>query len=428
MSVPNNAIIRRLGQLAKQWDEFSSAPDLKAGIWSVVKDEFEMIEAFYEVEKTEEGKTKDIILKFSTPYSSHAQYTKSLIQEFNRILVESEEQLESAGLHLLDWKPIKANNYHPGVFVKNLEAFQKFLDIDGNVVAYLSPERNNNIAAWVDWLIKLSMISAEKVKIMLVQSEEHPVFESLFSKESKSFYKLIPNLHMQAAMTELAAQGNPSDPGTQFRQLYVAMMQAAGEGDLKATKSLANRALILTRRHVMIFMEATVHLVLGGVYLTNKKAKEALSSYDTAIKVLENEKTDPKLAKQQMVMAYLSKGMALFVNKAYDLASSVYEKAALLAKQVENNFLAMDAWRMAGVCHAKASHSKDAKDCYGRAVKVGMQLEENDRRQTTMPSAAMELFLLETPKGRIELNELMNSAIGKDWQELADINRHLKKE
>jgi len=427
MSVPHNAISRRLVQLAKKWDKFSSVPEVKTGVWSLGRDEFDMIEAFYEVEKTEEGKSKDIIVKFAAAYSSHAQYTKLLLQEFNTIFKESEEQILEAGLDIQDWKPVKANNFHPGLLLKTLEAFQQFLDIDGNVVAYLSPAQNNNIAAWIDWLLKLSSVPAEKVKIMLVQSEEHPVFENLFATEAASFQKLIPDLNMAAALTELASKGNPSDPGTQFRQLYVAMMQAAGEADLKGTKSLANRALVVARKHAMILMEATVHLVLGGVYLTHKKTKEALMAYDSAIKVLESEKTDRKLAKQQMVMAHLSKGMALYINKAYEMGASVYGEAALLAKEVENNFLAMDAWRMAGVCHAKASHSKDAKDCFARAVKVGMQLEEKDRRQTTMPAAAMELFLLESPNGRIELNERMKSAIGKDWQELADINQHVKK-
>ena len=236
MSVPNNAIIRRLSQLAKKWDKFAAQPELKVGVWSVAKDEFEMIEAFYEVEKTEEGKTKDIILKFSSPYTSHAQYTKELLQELDKVIKESEEELKGAGLDIQDWVPVKANNFHPGLLLKNLEAFQQFLDIDGNVVAYLSPERNNNIAAWVDWLNKLSIIGAEQVKIMLVQSDDHPVFDGLLKNQPKIFNKLIPDLNMDAAMTELAAQGNPSDPGTQFRQLYVAMMQAAGKSDLKGNK------------------------------------------------------------------------------------------------------------------------------------------------------------------------------------------------
>lgn len=427
MSVPNNAIIRRLAQLAKKWDKFAAQPELKVGVWSVAKDELDMIEAFYEVEKTEEGKTKDIILKFSSPYTSHAQYTKTLLQELDKVIKESEEDLENAGLNIQDWTPVKANNFHPGLFLKNLEAFQQFLDIDGNVVAYLSPERNNNIAAWVDWLHKLSLIGAEQVKVMLIQTDDHPVFDGVLKNQPKTFNKLIPDLNMDAAMTELAAQGNPSDPGTQFRQLYVAMMQAAGKSDLKGTKSLANRALILTRRHGMIMMEATVHLVLGGVLLSHKKTKKALVSYDTAIQVLEKEKTDPDTAKQQMVIAYLSKGMALFVNKGYELAAEVYAKAALLAKKVGNDFLAMDAWRMAGTSYAKVGYHKDAKDAYSKAVKVGMQLEAKDRRQTTMPLAAMELFLLESPKGRIALNEQMISAIGKDWQQLGDIKNHVEK-
>ena len=150
-------------------------------------------------------------------------------------------------------------------------------------------------------------------------------------------------------------------------------------------------------------------------------------SYDTAIQVLGKEKTDPDTARQQMAIAYLSKGMALFVNKAYELAAEVYTKAALLAKKVGNDFLAMDAWRMAGTCFAKVSYAKDAKDCYSKAVKVGMQLEAKDRRQTTMPLAAMELFLLESPKGRIALNEQMTAAIGKDWQQLGDIKNHVEK-
>lgn len=425
MSAQNNAITRRLDRLAKQWDSEASASEVKVGVWSVTRDELQMIEAFYEVEKTEEGKTQDLFLKFEAPYINHDQYTKSLLQEFDKMLKDSNEDLVNAGLSPENWVPLKANNFHPGLFAKNLEAFQQFLGVEGNVVAYLSPAQNNNIEAWTDWMEKWSMISFEGVKIMLLQSEEYPVFEKLISFNPKAHRRLIPNLNMASAMTELAAQGNPSDPGTQFRQLYVAMMQAAGESDLKSTKSLANRALVLAKKHGMILMEATVHLVLGGVYLSNKKKKEALISYDTAIEVLKKEKTDPQIAKQQMVIAYLSKGMALFVNKAFELAAQVYEEAAILAKKVDNKFLALDSWRMAGTCHGKASHNQNAKACYGKSIKVGMQLEQKERRQTTMPSAAMELFLLESSSSRIELNELMNTAVGSDWKELSDIKEQM---
>jgi len=413
--------------MTKQWNKFSTNPKTKTAIWSVQKDEFKMMEAFYEVEKRAEGKTSDLFLKFDAPYTNHNDYTKRLIQEFNQLLKVSEKDFKAADIDIANWQNLKSNNFHPGLFAKTLESFNEFIDIDGNIVAYLSPQKNANIPAWTDWIDKLNSVDFFNVKIMLIEMVHYPVFDGLLSNNKTECVRLIPALNMDQAMTELAAQGNPSDPGTKFRQLYVVMMQAAGEGDLKETKALAKQALIHTRRYGMVFMEATVYLILGGVYISHKKKKEAIGHYDQAIALLEQDKTNPKLAKQQIVMAHLSKGMALFINKQYELATSVYEKAALGAKSIDNNFLAMDAWRMTGTCYNKISYSKDAKASFQKAVKVGMQIDEKNRRQTTMPLAAMELFLLETPKGRIKLNEDMKNAIGKDWQELADIKNHLEK-
>ena len=414
----NNAIAERLDRITEYWQEFAEMPDKQICRWLIKQDEYRMIDAFYEVESSEVGKTPDLFLGLETRYSSN--YRADLFEELNQIIQLSREEGDDSEFadfpeKIKKWNPSPEKN-----IFENFEEFGQLMDdIRWLVIVFIAPDDLNN-PSWRSWLENATRNLPPTIRIMFIDSVDSPQFSKFANKNSDRVHTIEPDLDMSSAIVEVAGMGNPKDPAVQFRQLYARLMQAGIEPDIPKAESIAERAIKLTEQNNWFLIGAAVHMALGGMYLNVKKNYRALTRYDFAIALCDKAmgQGDPA-AEKQLVMALLTKAMGLFINKEIEEAAETYFIAGHHAVSCDDFFLVLESNRMSGHCYRKMGDSKKAHKCLTTAVEYGKKLDEATRKGSTLPFAAKELKEISNSEERRKLESEMREVLGKNWENLA---------
>ncbi len=422
---PKNAITLRLDKLLGQWAEFSQLPQARIGRWLVASDEPQMIDVFYETESTENGELPDLFLKFETPFTNVQQYGHDLFTTLRQMIDDDREAMREEGI-TLNFQPLPVDRNLPGtlLFLNNLANLAGSIeDLEGKLVAFLSPDKNDNIKQWKQWLIEaIELGIPANLRIMVVDAESQPVFDELAQQYPEHCITLQPNLDMASAMKQLASVGNPGDPSVQFRQAFLALTQAAGTGNLKEVQQLASKALNIAEKQNWLPMQVTVLATLGGTYLGAQQFDQAFDIYGKGLQVAKQaweagEPSGGKLA----IQAYFSQGATMIAAKKYPDAAAVYEQAVPVAEKIPDYFNLMEAWRMAGYCHEVSKKYEQAWDCNHLALDAGEKLDEETRASSALPYVGQALQRLAKKMGRSKeqaaIFHRMADLVGENWQD-----------
>gem|GEM_PF-3938269 len=302
------------------------------------------------------------------------------------------------------------------------------LDIEGDIILHLEPASGRESKKWVKWVQSAIAIIPERIRLILTQSDENPMYNLMAQRAEGEIMLLRPEADIPQAIAQLSAQGKADEPDTRFRAYYVGMNQAAEKGEIDEMELLGEKAIGVTERYKWPLMAAAVHLLRGGVYVNLKKKKKGDKAYDQAIDILEaavDEKVD--MARDQLVIALFSKGMVKMLQKEYAFASDVYQLAGEHANLTENRYLTMDAWRMCGHCLVKIKENDKAIECHQKAIAAAEGLEQEVLRGSTLPYAAAELITLLEGGEKIEIDDRMKELIGDDWESLLEEGKKKKK-
>ena len=324
----HNAIIQRLDRLAMLWQEFAADPDARICRWLVEVDEYPMMDAFYEFEASEGGNLSDVFLRFDQTFEEGKKYGHQLREAFIAMIEADRELLkEEEGIEIA-WRPGR-----PAIVAHNSLLFNIALsefaeqqeEIEDLIVAYLSPEDITDIGLWINWMSEsLEAGIPANVRWMIVDTTASPVFDVLVQRFPNQVKTISPNLDMDGAMTQLAAVGNPTEPGVQYRIAYVALTQAAGKDKWEDVYQYAAEALQLARQYHWPHLEIAVHMAVGGAELGKQKREQALQTYQRAEETGKQalDKKDDDLYRIMLVQAYFGQGSALIALGNYESAGA----------------------------------------------------------------------------------------------------------
>jgi len=419
-----NAITRRLDRLVEMWEAFREESGALLCRWLVAADEYSMVEAFYEREASEGGLTPDVFLRFDTPFKDMHSYGGALRQAFIGMVEEDRELLQEEGIDLA-WQAGAAPQAQHNSQLLSLEmaafARQNPL-VEDLMVAYLSPGTNEDVYAWVEWLMDAVAAGAPpNVRWMVVDTLAHPIFDQLAELYPQKVKTIRPELDMPAAMRELAAAGNPAEPGVQYRMAFVALTQAVGKQNWTAIEQHAKEALHIARENQWPHLMSSIHITVGNAEMSAGKNEEALMSYRKAEAVSEQAwKAGDAVCGKLLVQALFGQGAVYIAQQQHEQAAKIYAKTGQLAEEIKDLHYAMEAWRMAGYAHEWDKWWDDARQAYEKALAAGMQLDESMRPHTTLPYIGDALIRACLKSGHspraTEVEHLMQQEIGDDWQ------------
>ena len=228
---------------------------------------------------------------------------------------------------------------------------------------------------------------------------------------------------MPGAMMELVRLVPGSGPGFTFRRLFVALTNAAAQGDLQAAGRAARSALAIAEKQGWPHMQVVIYMAHGAAYLGAKKNAEALACYRNAgvagaAAAAQGDPTGPKLVLQSK----LAEGAALVSDEQHAEAAKLYEDAAELAEQQQDHLMTIESWRMAAYCHELNKQIEQSWRCVYAALDAAEHLDAAARSSSTLPFVGQGMLRLvpeQHPEMADAIRARMHQLVGPEWETTA---------
>lgn len=414
-------ITQRLERLQQLYKSFSNDKNSNLCLWLLDTDEILMFEKFFKTETTILASSNDLFLKFQASFKNKKNYGKELVKELS-------EKVKNYNLQYPDkinWSPSKFTSKGPDSYypIANWVKFSKSLkDLEGKLTIYLSPDLNEDLGAFQDWLAEAVEEGIPDVIQLMVFDYKHSPYLSNLANQKR--VRLIDaDLDMPQAMKEIAISTGGSDPGTQYQCHFIDLSKAATRGNVKKAQRHANAAMEIAIKENWKQLQIAVRVTMGSAFLNNKMKEEALNEYEEAEliarKSFENKEEN---AQKLLTNTLFSVGAALVHKKAFAKASEKYNQIHPLLDEKEDTYLLMEAYRMSGYCYEQRKNYSDAVKCYQRAIDIGAQLEADLRRKSTLPYIGKQIIRLNLKRLAVHKSDpverQLEKLVGKDWKTL----------
>ncbi len=447
-----NAVDQRLKKIGQLWQQFAKKEKAKICLWHIDDDESQLMNSFFQTETSEVGNLNDFFLEFESEFKNSTQYTNDLITELESQLDDVREELDKEKIEV-SWTPqkTKAIFQNPENFTNNLQYFiQSIPSIsDGLIVAYLRPPKISDLNKFLHWIGKaIESGIPKRVRICLLQTESNPLYNDLIEVFPVDLTVLCPELDIDSMMSQLAAMGDPKNPGVQYRKKFIAITQAGKKQNLGLVDKLSKQALDLTKKNKWPHLEVFTHSLVATIQMNAKKMDMALKNFGKARSVAQNG-TAPVL-KKLLPTTIFSQAAVHIINKNFKESAALYEEAVGPSQLADDLFGEMEAWRMAAMSYEAEQDLTKAWLCNQNAVKVGekmrdsildeikkedsnpddIEIRKGMLRNSMLPYIGDALLRLaesmNLPKSKLVTRQKMIELVGIDWEERVEFKSILK--
>lgn len=391
-----NPVERRLVQLLNHWQAFLEQPDKRLLVWQARDNATRLLQCFFEVQKHETQYTaEDVFIVFDAPFEHSIQYARALKEAFAGQYEASREGLAQQGIGA-DWNIALDDVPHTARgFVDTLASFiSNHGQINGCVVAVLKPQNIENEDAYNAWLLRcLETNLPASARIVVLDSLEHPRLSKLIeSKHALVWVDALPLDALTIAQETFAQEGGVG-PAALFRNHFIGLVTLVEKGTADQVITKARDALAFARAQQWNEQEAAVTLLVSGALLKEQRFAESIQGYQTARHAATAATAAHHPAGRQLILhTWFGEAGVHFAAGDEVRAAECYDEAAVVAQQIPNLILAIEAFRMSAFCHARGGDSALARERGGLALTLGEQLAPDVRAMTTLPVAAVDLL------------------------------------
>lgn len=419
-----NAIEKRLDQLSDCWISFTDNEEARLLRWLTDADNNQIIEAFLAYQQEEAGDLPDLFVRFEAPFTEPSAYGHKLLGLLEKGYEESQDELNEAGVDA-GWQcpEFEPNDSDCTAFVRACSSlYAHYAELVDYLAVVLTPSQIDDAVAWQGWLLRLIQHPIpERVRFLVLDHAEAPILDPLCEMEPALIMTDHPDLDMAGAMEEIAQSANDGSPEGRFRELLAALNKAASEGNTALAEEISGAAIDLTRNQEWWDMECTVYMIMGGVQLADNNPRQALDYYQKSGQVAQKlDEGHPSRAMLRL-QSRLAEGSVWFQMEAYPRAADIYEAAVPLAEAAENEFLKIEAWRMAGTCYEQSNQIAEAWLCHGEALDTGEELDEDERLNSTLSYTGASLLNLTNHRlyrdQRRAVEQRLENLLGDEWKD-----------
>jgi hypothetical protein len=439
----SNPVEQRIESLADKWKD---AIDKRKGriIRLHAKEEDEqMIDAFVWYMLGLDSLIDDIAFILDPLFTDEDTYSLRLLESLDTCIREWNElpKPEEINPVQVDWRPdlsLADKKNQAGLFVKNFNRLAETLDLeDGQyTVAILAvpvvEKWKKEINRWLENALEAGISS--KVRILIMDTEESPVYDHLASRHPEEVIPIIPALDMDNVMSQVAAMGDPSDPATPYRIAFTNMMNAMGKKKSKAAIKEGETCIRIAGEntdrdpHWMI-QTVVVNIALCNDRISVKDYKGALKRAEKAIEAAlpVPEKLGDMVGMSILAQAFMNRGVMYCYPKKWENAIPDFISAAEYYIRANNLVVAIEAYRMAGFCASKSFRGEDAVHYLVTGFRLGEGINKETLKASTF-SALIKQLINKNFREEIsyeEIDKLASAVYGEDWEEI--INRIWKK-
>jgi hypothetical protein len=416
-----NPILARLEQAHDTWTAFARDPDARLLIWTADDNEYALLDAFVAQEcAAEAATTPDLFVHLQTPFEG-ARHGCALARE----LIDQYDELARAGVEGPLWRPpaTRASDDDVETLITVLTSFRgHHVPTCGPKLAlWLDPRSISAHDAYTLWLQRAALRSDGALRWMIVAEDGSPEC-ALAKVHPREVSVRACDFDLPGALVQLANDGS-AEPGARFRGLQAQLAQQLAAGDLRAARELATGASALALAQGWPLLAASTQMMFAA---SSTAAHEALAAYAEADRLAALHEELPSqpaaLARRVRLQLRFGQGAVLLRERVFKLASDIYEQAAQLAEALAEPALAIDALRLASLCHDQVGQTRQAWTLGERALKLACGLDAAALAHSSTPSLAQQMLAFcerhpDYAHYRRPLESRVSRLLGSHWRE-----------
>lgn len=431
----SNPIQQRMEMLAEKWEAVAKEPDVRIVRILAKENEKDMVDAFYSYLLGVDTDNHDVPIIFNSVYHEGHQYSEALLLELDDMIetwnCTNKEAVDVAIQHL-DWHPnmklLNADN-PAALFVRNISALAEHLPLtEGVCLVAVLRASFTEAGAMNNWLRQaLKAGIGEKVRLVVDDTTAHPFYQKLAVSDPIAVATLLPDLDMDNAMQQLAAMGNPADPGVQYRKAFMAMIQAIESRKEKEAEKHAAACIAIAEKSIStnpywIGQVIAVNAAMANDQVGHKNFRKAIVFASRGVEAAEKSKElipDASIHRKFIGQAIMLRASLYAAAKQWIKAAEDFALAAGHYVYTNDTMLAMEAYRMLGVARHKTGNRDEACKALVEAVDIGEQIPPYIIRFTTFAGVIELLFKINNFNyiSNEEIEDTAFSAFGENWVE-----------
>lgn len=429
----SNPIHQRIELLTEKWEAVIKDPAVNVVRIKARDNEKEMVDTFYTYLLGVDTGNHDIPIIFNSVYHGDSQYSRALLAELEEMINTWNDANKSnveVVIDQLDWKPDHsfAKSDNPAFsFIRNINNLAAFLNLSEGVhlvpILRVSLADINGLTRWLNFLLKAGV--HPKVKLLIDDTFSHPHFQAFVEKNPGKVVTLIPDLNMDKAMQQIAAMGNPNDPGVQYRKAFIAMMQAIEQRKEKDAGMHAAECIQIANNNLeknpyWIGQVIAVNAALANDQVGYRNFNKAIEFSTRGVEAAEKAKTmipDELIYRKFMAQAIMLRASLHVASKQWMKAVEDFTVAASHYTFTNDLILAMEAYRMLGYSYDKAGNRDAACNALTEALCVSGTISPHVIKYTTFGGVIEHLFDINNQKyiSNHDLQEIAAEVYGDDW-------------
>ena len=403
----SNPIEQRIEQIIYEWD--ISKTDSQARVVRILsqRDEQDIVDTFFTYMIATDTDIMDIAFHFDAMYTNDEEYTKSLLKELKETITiwntnqkeVGEDEQETS--EKIDWEVdynIGKEMGWAGVFTANFNKLAEALHLlEGNyTVAIL--KNTNKSKNFIQWLFKcLDYGISEKVRFLVTDTVNRPVFDSLSREGKQKVYTIFLNLNMPLAMQQISSMLPPDEPSTKYRKAFISMTTAIEEEKENEAEKYGEICIteaqnLLSKDPYWITQLVIVYTILSNDKMRYKKDKETL----------------------------MYRGTIYYIKEKWENSYTDYLTAYELYSQANNPILLIEAARMLANAGFHCNKTKEAMEALKEVVLLGKVLSKEAAFGSSY-RIAVDTFMEKNYQKYLsydEIETICEPLFGKQWREV----------
>lgn len=426
----SNPIQQRIELICEKWEDAKKQKEARIVCIQCQSDELDMVDTFYTYMIGADTPIFDIAFHFDSRCYDSKDFSIALLKELEEVTdiwnnSVKDNRIDYVPVH---WKPdyTLQNDKNPAaLFVANFNKLAKELNLPEDLFAVAVFKGATMDKRFVSWLRSVAELHiSTKVKFLIHEVVTYPQFESI-NIRFPSIKATIPlNLNMPKVMEQVAAMGDPNDPGISYRRTFMKMMNAMGankesEAEKCGLECIAIATENLSKDPYWIMQVVVVNIALGNDKIRYRKKNETIAyankAMETAIAAQAYFENDA--GSGLVSQALMFRASVFFMQSAWSKAYADFSTAFELFPKQGNVPLAIEASRMAGQCAFKEGQKTKGIEILANGVRLGKSMDPDTVRGSTY-SGLLNLLLQTDYHNSItpdEVHEIAQNVYGPDW-------------
>jgi hypothetical protein len=421
-----NAVTHRLAGMRMKWMS-SLHEDTKAVVWKVELDEVRMIEAFTALEASEHGVLPMYFLDFQVPFEGKDQYAKALREDWLERWADEDsmKKVESAG-KLPDWDSSPFKWTQPDqeleTFLECMASFSESIpDGSGRLILNLMPAWSHDQIALAEWMGECIEKLPKNLCLLLFDVKGQECFPELLKQTG-----VIPikaDLNMKGAMREIAASGDPNQPGIRFNVAILNLTDALQADDEAGVHKWGKEARKIGKEIGTESLEATGAIAYGTALYQMKMPRKALAEYKFAEALARKGHEKGDITCAAILLQVLSMtGAAHLLDKDDKKTVLAYEMLIKEAGKQRAHLMEVEGCRLLAELPIRSLRSEDQFQYLRQGFDAGRKIPSETQRYSSMLPVCLSLHRLAEKRGDDDTLNQVNSHAetiwGKDWKQI----------